>query len=156
MTDLNTPFINTYGDEACLADYPSTYVDQLYREHGDYADVIENIKDEDYTPGFCPERLVDVRGELFVNGHAATSHYIGDADFEFEVWESLDSAFGDDAESATVAYRFHWLRDNCKGAWLLHTTQHIKSWDMPFEVWVTFLDQSDEAAFFAAFPETSA
>lgn len=132
-----------------LVDFPQQYVFDLFEELGEDADELVLYLDEaQFHPGFCPDRLLDLRGELVVNGDTVERIHVGQVEYPFADWSS--GRHGDGRDYEGVSGVFHWCHDNCKGVWIMTTEQHIKSWDYPHDVYVTFLDPADRAAFAAA------
>lgn len=147
--DLNTPFVDRDGETVCLADYPPAYIAALFAEEYCYEEVKQRLLDWDEVPGCCPIDRIDPRGQVFVNGTPADCHHMGECDGSFDIHEDASQFAAEDV--GDVSFRYHWLRDNCKGAWIITSDQHVKSWDLPWDVYVTFLDPDDEALYLKHF-----
>lgn len=149
LLDTQIDFCDYDGDQQSyyLRDLPHQYVFDLYEDHcaEDPEMVAENVAENEYHPGYCPDRILDIRGELLVNGEFPGVIHIGETEGGFEDWSS--GLHGDGHYDEGVPGIYHWCKAHCKGMWIITSNQHVKSWDLPFDVYVTFLDPADEAAF---------
>lgn len=150
--------------EHLLSDYPAPYVADLLNhfeddEEGDIERVVSSLEEDEYTPGYCPERFADFRGYTFVNGFLASDRYLGKVEYKMEVWTDAiqaDVVSRPDEElsnGSRFMKRFYWLRDNCKGAWFLHSSPTNRYDEDAYNVWVSFAETTDEFNFLLKFPE---
>lgn len=152
MIDLNAQvrYVGD-GEEAeevfALSEFPAQYIRELAEWLGDTQEIVEWLEEGEYTPTYCPLGDLDIRRLTMVNGKLAASIHVGEVDSEFEVWPSGYNIYDKSDPRERVGYAYHWLQDNCKGVWIMTTDQHIKAWDLPHDVYVTFVDPADEAAF---------
>lgn len=135
-----------------LRDYPVGLVSQLYDQMGDEELIAGYFDDVGYTPDHCPNREVDLQGNILINGHYVGCYHLGYVTEEIQDWgDHFEGCDSGDHEGEKVATQLNWCRANCKGAWFVTGEEMGERWGTLARVLVSFADPTDAAKFMVEF-----